>query len=191
MLIVIVIIGILIAALMPRMQSAQGRARDVARKNDLSQLQTAIVTSQQDKWGWPALDSWAKQWMAISWISTELMLAWMSSVPGDPLWTNEVTWLWTSGITAGQYGYLVTKRNWTSNWWFVLMAKTEIEWWSNWIVCSWASSLLQWKITNNDDIKDIRICTKMVKNNPSGTCQVTGGVCSYNLDWELRYIVVY
>ena len=49
MLIVIVIIGILIAALMPRMQSAQGRARDVARKNALSQIQTAIVTSQQDK----------------------------------------------------------------------------------------------------------------------------------------------
>jgi hypothetical protein len=31
------------------MQSAQSRARDVARKNDLSQIQTAIVTSQQDK----------------------------------------------------------------------------------------------------------------------------------------------
>jgi prepilin-type N-terminal cleavage/methylation domain-containing protein len=49
MLIVIVIIGILIAALMPRMQSAQGRARDVARKNALAQIQTAIITSQQDK----------------------------------------------------------------------------------------------------------------------------------------------
>jgi prepilin-type N-terminal cleavage/methylation domain-containing protein len=49
MLIVIVIIGILIAALMPRMQSAQGRARDVSRKNALSQIQTAIITSQQDK----------------------------------------------------------------------------------------------------------------------------------------------
>jgi prepilin-type N-terminal cleavage/methylation domain-containing protein len=53
MLIVIVIIGILIASLMPRMQSAQGRARDVARKNDLSQIQTAIITSQSDRGGWP------------------------------------------------------------------------------------------------------------------------------------------
>ena len=53
MLIVIVIIGILIASLMPRMQSAQWRARDVARKNDLSQIQTAIITSQTDKWEWP------------------------------------------------------------------------------------------------------------------------------------------
>jgi hypothetical protein len=39
----------MVAALTPRMNSAQGRARDVARKNDLSQIQTAIVTSQQDK----------------------------------------------------------------------------------------------------------------------------------------------
>jgi prepilin-type N-terminal cleavage/methylation domain-containing protein len=55
MLIVIVIIGILIASLMPRMQTAQGRARDVARKNDLSQIQTAIITSQSDRGAWPGM----------------------------------------------------------------------------------------------------------------------------------------
>ncbi|MBR4633859.1 hypothetical protein IKO50_02640 [bacterium] len=38
--------GIMTAALMPRMQSAQNRARDVSRKVDLSQIQSAIVTSQ-------------------------------------------------------------------------------------------------------------------------------------------------
>jgi prepilin-type N-terminal cleavage/methylation domain-containing protein len=46
MLIVIVIIGILIYALLPRMQAAQGRARDVSRKTALSQVQSAIVVSQ-------------------------------------------------------------------------------------------------------------------------------------------------
>jgi hypothetical protein len=39
----------MVAALAPRMESAQWRARDVARKNDLAQIETAIVTSQQDK----------------------------------------------------------------------------------------------------------------------------------------------
>lgn len=53
MLIVIVIIGILIAALLPRMQAAQGRARDVARKTALSQIQSAIVTYQGDYGKWP------------------------------------------------------------------------------------------------------------------------------------------
>ena len=57
MLIVIVIIGILIAALLPRMQAAQGRARDVARKTALSQIQSAIVTHQGDHGSWPGCDN--------------------------------------------------------------------------------------------------------------------------------------
>ena len=38
MLIVVVIIGILAAALIPRLQGVQGRARDVQRKANLSQI---------------------------------------------------------------------------------------------------------------------------------------------------------
>jgi general secretion pathway protein G len=48
MLIVIVIIGILAAALIPRLTGVQSRARDVARKADLSQLSTALTTYQLD-----------------------------------------------------------------------------------------------------------------------------------------------
>jgi hypothetical protein len=51
----------------------------------------------------------------------------MSSVPGDPLSSNLVSGLWNSSITW-EYMYMVTKRNWTADWWFVLMAKTEVEW---------------------------------------------------------------
>ena len=42
MLIVIVIIGILAAALVPRLQAVQGRARDTKRKADLKQIATAL-----------------------------------------------------------------------------------------------------------------------------------------------------
>lgn len=48
MLIVIVIIGILAAALIPRLTGVQSRARDVARKADLSQISTALATYQLD-----------------------------------------------------------------------------------------------------------------------------------------------
>lgn len=48
MLIVIVIIGILAAALIPRLTGVQSRARDVARKADISQLSTALTTYQLD-----------------------------------------------------------------------------------------------------------------------------------------------
>ncbi|MDR0282205.1 MAG: prepilin-type N-terminal cleavage/methylation domain-containing protein [Candidatus Peribacteria bacterium] len=48
MLIVIVIIGILIAALLPRLQSAQARARDVSRQTGLSQIASALILYQGD-----------------------------------------------------------------------------------------------------------------------------------------------
>ena len=53
MLIVIVIIGILAAALIPRLSSARGRANDVARKADLSQIASALVVYQIDKGNFP------------------------------------------------------------------------------------------------------------------------------------------
>ena len=157
MLIVIVIIGILIASLMPRMQSAQWRARDVARKNDLAQIQTAIITSQQDKWKYPGMWTDAKifaydangvlattessstdaavNWLAVAQIAGYLKTAWMTNVPVDPNGSNTFYWVWTSKSKPGEYSYIVTNRNSVNNAWFALMAKTEVEWWSNWIVC--------------------------------------------------------
>jgi prepilin-type N-terminal cleavage/methylation domain-containing protein len=49
MLIVIVIIGILAAALIPKLSSARGRANDTARKAVLSQVAAALVSHQIDK----------------------------------------------------------------------------------------------------------------------------------------------
>lgn len=53
MLIVIVIIGILAAALIPRLSSARGRANDVARKADLQQTAVGIVAYQIDHGEFP------------------------------------------------------------------------------------------------------------------------------------------
>jgi len=53
MLIVIVIIGILAAALIPRLTSARGRANDVARKASLQQIATALISYQIDKGEFP------------------------------------------------------------------------------------------------------------------------------------------
>ena len=53
MLIVIVIIGILAAAFIPRLSSARGRANDVARKADLAQVAAALVSHQIDYGSFP------------------------------------------------------------------------------------------------------------------------------------------
>jgi prepilin-type N-terminal cleavage/methylation domain-containing protein len=49
MLIVIVIIGILISALLPRMQAAQGKARDVVRQTGISQIGSAVIVAQSER----------------------------------------------------------------------------------------------------------------------------------------------
>lgn len=55
MLIVVVIIGILAAALIPRLQGVQGRARDTQRKTDLGQIGNAAAVLQSDigTYSWP------------------------------------------------------------------------------------------------------------------------------------------
>ena len=198
-LIVIVIIGILIWALVPRMSAAQWRARDVARKNDLAQLQSAIVTSQQDKWDWPWMGSWAASWINISTVKKQLETAWMNSVPKDPLSSNIVTWLWTDNYSWGEYAYMVSKRNGTDNAGFVLMAKTEVEWWSNRVYCgSWKDHYADedtsvWYIGVWEDLWKLHLCTRLTKNTNATSCTVDkeDGNCVYTEDWQLRYILLY
>ena len=198
MLIVIVIIGILIAALMPRMQAAQWRARDVSRKTALSQIQTAIVTYQWDKWEWPGM-SWglATWWMAVDLITKELQTAWMNSVPWDPISSNRVG-IWSGdgsdNISAWQYWYLVMRRNWTPDGWFALIAHTEVEWWSNWVVCgSWSNKgqLSGWWLKSTDDVNQVQLCTKFDFDKGGDSCSVSGWNCKYNSESELRYLIVY
>jgi hypothetical protein len=68
----------------------------------------------------------ANNWIPVSTIKTQLLNAWMSEVPSDPNGSNVNFWLWTTASTTttknGQYLYMVWKRNWVSNAWFVLMA---------------------------------------------------------------------
>ena len=194
MLIVIVIIGILIASLMPRMQTAQGRARDVARKNDLSQIQTAIITSQSDRGKWPGIDSGAVDaGIDVGDIKTDLLNAWMSEVPTDPNLSNVVIWLWgeTNSGSGWQYQYMVAKRNWVDNAWFVLMAKTEVEWSSNWVVCG--SDLAGWVIAwnNGQDLAEVKLCRSITKEDNGCEVNTDDGNCKYSEAAELRYILLY
>ena len=204
MLIVIVIIGILIASLMPRMQTAQGRARDVARKNDLSQIQTAIITSQSDRGERPQATA-AKAGTPVSTAKQELLNAWMSEVPSDPNDSNVNYWLGTIKAAADannwQYLYYVWKRNWVSDAGFVLMAKTEVEWSSNWVVCGKAADankdLAHGYITDAIDLSTITLCKSVTKGAADGSDCVAWAAsnwnweCKYAEAWDLRYILLY
>ena len=189
---------------MPRMQAAQWRARDVSRKTALSQVQSAIVTSQWDKWRWPGCGTDGTcviTWQDLKDIESQLQAAWMSSLPTDPIQGNEVVWIWGNTGSAWEYRYLVTKRNWSPNWWFVLMAKTEVEWWSNWVTClsgvaDNSKNLEKWYIKYTDDVSKIHICSTVSRVGEDAcstttSCQSNTGSCCYDTDDELRYIVIY
>ena len=195
-LIVIVIIGILIWALVPRMQSAQWRARDVARKNDLAQLQAAIVTSQQDKWRWPLSEGdTGTNWVAFSdtTLSNLLLSAGINAIPRDPLTSNKVSWIWSGTYEDGQYVYMLASKNWTAKWWFILMAKTETEWWSNRVVCDDTShDVGSGHIESDDDIAtSVHVCTRVDKSDTTCTTNASNWECKYTQVDQLRYILMY
>lgn len=168
-----------------RLLNAQKRAKDMARKSDLSQVQSAIVTWQLDNWKWPGMNA-ATKWIAISDIEKELKAAWMNAIPHDPEEKNSVTWLGDIKTSGWEYPYLVAQRNGVTNWWFVLMASTETEWASNWVVCENKSWLDNWYITNATDLKNINPCSEVTKWD---TCSAKA--CTYKNESELRYILMY
>lgn len=180
-LIIFIIVWIFAAALLPRMQSAQNRARDVARKTALSQIQSAIVVSQMSNWQRPWMDE-AKNWISVSNIEADLKYVWLTSVPVDPLQSNKNSWLWNS-TSNWEYLYLVAKRNWVDNWAFVLMAKSETEWGSNRVICN-----NNWIITTETDLADVKLCSTVSKWN---SCSNSNGTCTYTSDDQLRYVLMY
>lgn len=83
MLIVIVIIGILAAYLIPRIWSAQWKARDVARKADLRQYSAALSSYMLDNRQYPQT-GWC-----VNKVLTELTAKWyITSIDKDPSSTN-------------------------------------------------------------------------------------------------------
>lgn len=177
MLIVIVIIGILAAALIPRLSSARGRANDVARKADLAQVASALVSHQIDQGDFPATP-WA-----LSLIATGLVAAWMSSVPSDPNASRLF-----SGIADGtpwEYVYTPIVKSWIPRNGFVLMAWTETVWWSNRVV-GWTVWIITWWM-NYESIKLCKTITASwtIQNNQDGNC-----FYDKNTD-QLRYIYLY
>ena len=208
-LIVIVIIGILIWALVPRMSAAQGRARDVARKNDLANLQAAIIVAYQDLWRYPCTKTWCTWWnesnttpatKAASWIDVHelkhlLEAAWMNTVPKDPLQTNDFYGLWTWKSNDWNYRYMTMKSNWVTDWWFAVMGKTEVAWWSNWVVCMTGTNkdtIQTWAITNNLDSKTLKLCQILTKWSSSTDCSNDyNWNCKYWTEEDLRYVMLY
>ena len=194
MLIVVVIIGILSAALLPRLQGAQSSARDAARRSDLNQLGSAILSYYNNRGDYPWLDqdntknsTWCayKTWMIpASCIKDKLMqVVELSSLPTDPNKWNAFMF-WNDQISWWQYWYVRVTKNTLENWWYLLMARSETEWWSNYVST----------ITNKNDLKDVRLCTSF-EQAPTWVSWSSSvpedWKCLYEDKWQLRYVYIF
>lgn len=189
MLIVIVIIGILAAAIIPRLNSARGRANDVARKADLNQVATALITYQLDNWFFPWWDSSWGTWVTIDKISTQLIQWWMTSIPRDP--ANNQTFSWIANIPSENSPYYLysTIYKWgIPHWWFVLMAKMESPWQANYVICSWSTNEI---ITQSKEYNEIHICQKIDLWSSCKAASTWDQECKYSDLSQLRYIYKY
>jgi len=206
MLIVVVIIGILSAALLPRLQGAQSAARDSARKSDLSQLGSAILSYYNNRGEYPWPDSW--EFKDLTWWTTmipadaireQLMkVVELSSLPEDPNRSNYISfkqseddssakygsWVFQNNdnIKAWQYWYARMRKNTLRDWWYLLMARTETEWGSNFLSTIWV----------DQDLKNFKVCNGFNIVNPwEETTEADWGICDYSNKWQLRYVYVF
>jgi len=127
MLIVVVIIGILASALIPRLTWAQARARDAARHGHLNQLVTALSTYYNDEGEYPG-------WKCVNDLQGVLVPQYLKSIPGDPQ-KNRITYWTKDGWCKWYYAYTAMYRNGAWSWGMVILANTETEKKnSNWVL---------------------------------------------------------
>lgn len=189
MLIVVVIIGILAAALLPRLQGAQASARDTARKSDLSQLGSALVSYVNNRGELPLGTGTVKadtKMIPASEIGQDLRdVVDLSSLPTDPNKANTFSGGAGNTIAGGQYGYMVLSKNSIPKGGFVLMARSETEWGSNWVM----GGTNVWAIANTTDLSTLKVCTKFTKW--TAAANDNNGNCTYKDKSELRYIYTF
>ena len=83
MLIVVVIIGILAAAILPRLTGAQASTRDTARKTALNQIAQGLELYNTAKGSYPEIKTGTDPYKSTETISG-LVPDYMKSIPGDP-----------------------------------------------------------------------------------------------------------
>ncbi len=112
---IFVFIWILAGALVPRLGAAQQRARDIARKNDLLSIWTAIVSYNTDNNKLPESTNWCTKDVVDA-----LVLNWyLTSSVDDPLYEPFQPWLFCNSDKLG-YWYWT---DWTD---FIISASVEV-----------------------------------------------------------------
>lgn len=84
MLIVVVIIGILAAAILPRLTGAQAATRDTARKTSLNQIAQGLELYNTARGSYPEIKTGDDPYKSTENLKGDLVSEYMKSIPGDP-----------------------------------------------------------------------------------------------------------
>ena len=117
MLIVVIIIGILIAALLPKITWAQAKSRDTARKAAITQIAPALQMYYDDNGEYPTGNCTED----LSWDS---MKQYMREVPTDPQ-KNRIVYGTKNGGCTKYFGYTPVKNSGWDKGGYVLVANME------------------------------------------------------------------
>ena len=124
MLIVVVIIGILAAAILPRLTGAQAATRDVARQKGLNDIASALEMYTTSVGSYP--DTSAKG--SADGLSGALVAdkGYLKDIPADPQTKSSAIEIDTAKTgTEGQFGYTTLTKNATPKAAYALVAKVE------------------------------------------------------------------
>ena len=186
-LIIGIIIGVILVLLCfwlrPRAQGAQGMARDVSRKNSLSQIQVAVVAYQSQTGKRPQQSKATQNAISTDEIKKEVIdLGLITSIPTDINKDSQVSGLWNATIRWWNFAYMISKRGQGEG--FILMAKMETPTQANRSIGpNGQGSIPAWT-----DISTIYLCDYLIQVNTSP--RYWAG-CEYKDPSELRYISLY
>lgn len=185
MLIVVVIIGILAAAILPRLQGAQGATRDVAREKGLYDISSAIEMYATAIGNFPeGKDTLSAKDALTAPLVTER--GYLKDMPMDPQKNSRLAF-GNKTMTDNSFAYLPITRNNNANTAYVLAAKVETVDKAN----ATKAMVIKWngQSTYENITKDL---CKTVALDPSKetVAAPTDGKCTVKTASDLVYVLV-
>lgn len=157
MLIVVVIIGILAAAILPRLQGAQAATRDTSRKTALNQIAQGLELYNTSNGAYPNVTN-INDGISTSELADKLVTDYMKSLPTPPVKDEVVTaTIGTTPKNSKPGTFLVVK---TGDGHIVLISKVEKR--EN------ANYLSDWAL-NPATVSGIKLCGKVEKEGTANT----------------------
>ncbi len=179
MLIVVVIIGILAAAILPRLQGVQAAARDTARETALRDVAMALEMYAGATGNFPTATG-----NKVSSLSGALVVEreYLKEMPKDPK-RNSAFKLGSVSLTEGEFGYLLIKKNGQTDQAFVLASVAETYDKAN------ATQDMVEALTAGQDLTTLKLCNSVHKGSSQSATVPANGNCEVTDPGQLRYVV--